>query len=282
MRADPHRSDGGDEWSWSRCRKPPFRNIAVLEDPREYRAIWEQKGALREVYADIYRRILKAVVGGSILEIGGGSGNFKAYAPSTTSSDILYAPWLDLVCDAQRLPFATESFANVIMIDVLHHIEYPVRALAEILRVLQPGGRLIFCEPAITPLSGIFYRLFHHEPVDMSAAPLRDGPISVDKNPFHSNQAIPTLLVGTYRQALATKLPTLELQDLDYFSFLAYPLSGGFRSWSALTPSIAAWLLRAEWRLRRILGPVAAFRLLAAYRKTQNDSHAACGRWAKK
>jgi hypothetical protein len=38
--------------------------------------------------------------------------------------------------------------------------------------------------------------------------------MSVDKNRFHSNQAVPTLLVGTYREALATKLPTLKLQDL--------------------------------------------------------------------
>ena len=59
------------------------------------------------------------------------------------------------------------------MVDVLHHIESPLRLFAEAARVLRPGGRLIACEPAITPLSGLFYRRFHDEPVDMSADPLK-------------------------------------------------------------------------------------------------------------
>ena len=101
-----------------------------------------------------------AIEPGPTLEVGGGSGNFKLFAPDTVSSDILPAPWLDLVCDAQRLPFADASFANIVMVDVLHHIGSPLRFLKEAARVLRPGGRLIFCEPAITPLSGLFYRSF--------------------------------------------------------------------------------------------------------------------------
>jgi len=93
------------------------------------------------------------------LELGGGSGNFKLFAPDAVSSDILSAPWLDVVCDAQRLPFSDQAFSNVVMIDVLHHVENPLRALRQACGVLRVGGRVIMCEPAITPLSGIFYRL---------------------------------------------------------------------------------------------------------------------------
>ena len=143
--------------------------------PVTYREIWDRKPVLRAIYGDIYRRMLDAVMPGPILEIGGGSGNFKLFAPDVISSDILPAPWLDLVCDAQRLPFADASFANIVMVDVLHHIENPLRFFQEALRVLRPNGRLIFCEPAITPLSGVFYRLFHDEPVDMSVNPLEIG-----------------------------------------------------------------------------------------------------------
>lgn len=235
--------------------------------PRDYRDIWQRKPALREVYRDIYQRILASCASGSILEIGGGSGNFKAFAPSAVSTDILPAPWLDLVCDAQRLPFRPASFSNVVMVDVLHHVERPARAMQEIARILKPDGRLVLCEPAITPLSGLFYRMFHPEPVDMSADPLAEGSISPDKNPFDSNQAIPTLLVGRCRDGLNQRVPELELLTCVKFSFLAYPLSGGFRPWSLLPRVLTKPLLAVEWSMRGLFGSLAAFRLLAVYRR---------------
>ena len=239
----------------------------VLDDPKAYRDVWNRKPVLREIYADIYRHILEATVDGPILEIGGGSGNFKAFAPCTVSSDIIPAPWLDLVCDAQRLPFADSSFSNIVMVDVVHHIEYPIRLFREAQRVLRAGGRMVLCEPAITPLSGLFYRLFHREPVDMSANPLMQGTISHDKDPYDSNQAIPTLLVGKYRHELTRRVPELALERVAWFSFVAYPLSGGFQPWSALPLVAARPLLRAEWHLRRLIGRMAAFRLLAVYQR---------------
>jgi SAM-dependent methyltransferase len=235
--------------------------------PLAYRTVWDNKPALRAIYRDVYRRILAACRSGPTLEIGGGSGNFKDFAPSVVSSDIIPVPWLDLVCDAQRLPFAAGSFANIVMIEVLHHVENPVLALIEAERVLRPGGRLILCEPAITPISGLVYRLFHDEPVDMAVDPLERRTITPERNPYHSNQAIPTLLVGKYRRACARAIPRLVLLTVDRFSFLAYPLSGGFRPWSGLPAWAASPLLAIEWRLRRLLGRIAAFRLLAVYGK---------------
>jgi SAM-dependent methyltransferase len=239
----------------------------VSASSTDYRAIWNAKPSLRAVYTDIYQRMLSKTAPGPILEIGGGSGNFKVTVPKAISSDIVMAPWLDVVCDAQRLPFPDNSYANIVMMDVLHHIENPVRALAEARRVLRPGGRLIACEPAITPVSGIFYRLMHPEPVDMSANPLSDGPITAGRDPFESNQAIPTLLVGRYRDALKQAVPGLDLASVDRMSFLAYPLCGGFQHWSLLPLALANPLLALEWKLRRLLGRLAAFRLLVVYEK---------------
>ncbi len=232
-----------------------------------FRDVWNRKPVLREVYADFYRRMAESLVSGPTLEVGGGSGNFKDFASDTVASDILYAPWLDVVCDAQQLPFADGAFANLVMVDVIHHVEYPLRALREAARVLRPGGRLIFCEPAITPLSTIFYRLFHEEPVDMSADPLIDGAISPDRDPYDSNQAIPTLLVGRYRDALARAVPQLELTRVDRFAFMAYPLSGGFQPWQLLPTPVVRPLLSAEWAMRGWFGRLAAFRLLAVLKR---------------
>ncbi len=238
----------------------------------DYRALWNSKPGLRAVYSDIYRRMLAQAVPGPILEIGGGSGNFKSFVPSAISTDITPAAWLDVVCDAQHLPFANESFANVVMVDVLHHVEFPMQALRELERVLVPGGRAILCEPAITVLSKPFYRRFHPEAVDVSADPLKTGAINAEKDPWDSNQAIPTLLVGRFRDQLAGVLPSLQLRSVDWFSFVAYPLSGGFRPWSALPAFMARPLLAVEWHMRKLIGRFAAFRLLAVYQKARPEA----------
>ena len=145
---------------------------AAVDPLLEYRHAWQRKPALRAIYADYYRRIAAWARAGATLELGGGSGNLKDHLVDIETTDIQHAPWLDAVADAQALPFRDEGFANVVMFDVLHHIERPRRFLAEVQRVLTPGGRLIVVEPDITPLSGLFYRLFHPEPVDMGEDPL--------------------------------------------------------------------------------------------------------------
>jgi SAM-dependent methyltransferase len=48
---------------------------------------------------------------------------------------------------AYALPFGAGSFDHALVRDVLHHLEDPVRALLEIARVLEPGGRLDVLEP---------------------------------------------------------------------------------------------------------------------------------------
>ncbi len=143
------------------------------------RIAWETKPALREVYRDCYRRIVAACRPGRTLEVGGGIGNLKEFAETSgldiISSDIQFAPWLDLVCDAHALPFAQGSLDNIVMFDVLHHLHRPRRFFAEAERALTIGGRIVLVEPAITPLSWPFYKFFHPEPVRLTDDPLAEG-----------------------------------------------------------------------------------------------------------
>src|SRR4051794_6741996 len=44
--------------------------------------------------------------------------------------------------DAKRMPFADGQFGGVISNSIVHHIPEPAGVLAEIVRVLKPGGRL--------------------------------------------------------------------------------------------------------------------------------------------
>lgn len=49
--------------------------------------------------------------------------------------------------DAARLPFAEGEFGSVFVRDLLHHVESPPAVLAEVVRVLRPGGRFALLEP---------------------------------------------------------------------------------------------------------------------------------------
>ena len=54
----------------------------------EHRRQWEEKAVLRDIYTDLYRRMVSRLVPGRSLEVGGGSGNLKAYAPEVVATDL--------------------------------------------------------------------------------------------------------------------------------------------------------------------------------------------------
>lgn len=247
--------------------------IDSQESLQNYRTIWERKPSLRVVYSDFYDRIAAACVSGSTIEIGAGVGNLKNRLGDVIATDIQFAPWLDAVVDAQQLPFAPDSVDNIVMIDVLHHLEFPRTFFREAQRVLRPGGRVIMIEPAITWGSTIFYRFLHQEPVRMSAEVLSDGRPDPRRNPYDANQAIPTLLATRDGDRFHRLFPDLRITRVDWFSFAAYALSGGFRSWSLISKKLVQRLLDVERPMESALGRLGGFRLMLVINKTtQHDA----------
>jgi SAM-dependent methyltransferase len=228
-----------------------------------YRTLWQSKPVLRQLYEKDYQAIASRMNAGRTLEVGGGSGNLKAYRADIISIDIQQTPWLDVVADAHRLPFADGSFDNIVMFDVLHHLESPHIFFQETSRILRPGGRLIAMEPAITPISYVFYKIFHPEPVHIGVDPLAEDRLSADRSPWDSNQAIPTLLFRKSPHLLEDAFPQLRIAEVSFRALFAYPLSGGFRRWALLPQGLVQPLVRLEERLMPFLGPFMAFRLLA-------------------
>lgn len=234
----------------------------------QHRRVWQQKPILKAIYNDFYDRIAASALPGTTLEIGGGIGSLKeglrltAPAAQVVASDIQYSPWVDCVADAHHLPFASASFSNVVMIDVCHHLEFPMKFFVEAARVLNGGGRIIMVEPAITWGSALFYRYLHQEPVRITADPLVDGTPDPNRDPYDANQAIPTLLATRDFARFHVKLPTLRISRVDWFSLAVYPLSGGFKRWSLIPTRLVSRGLQIERWLEPRIGGFLAFRMM--------------------
>jgi SAM-dependent methyltransferase len=240
--------------------------IAAGLDQRQivHRGIWETKASIRLLYRDFHRQLLESCPAGRILDIGSGTAHIKDSSSDIVSSDILSFPGIDVVADAHRLPFPNELFSGVVMLDVLHHLERPIEFLKEASRVLKPGGRLVMIEPAMTTLARRFYDYFHDEPVHMDVDPFADVAINPDRDTFDANQAIPTLLFATpaARGRIEQVIPLLRVRSVKWLSLFAYPLSGGFQSWSLMPAALVRSMLAFEQKVPEAVCRQIAFRMM--------------------
>lgn len=117
------------------------------------------RALLRAVEARLYQGLLPLEE--PVLDLGCGDGHFASVAfPRSVTAGIDPAPGVlqeaghwgayNLLAQAEggALPFPVGHFATVISNSVLEHIPDVDSVLAEISRVLQAGGRFIFCVPS--------------------------------------------------------------------------------------------------------------------------------------
>ena len=97
----------------------------------ERKEIWKSKKILKRLYHNWYRMIGNALRPGSILEIGGGSGNLKEFfqmqsVPMSCLHHGLKRCWMHTTS-----PFTNATFDNIILFDVLHHLHDPSHFFSE-------------------------------------------------------------------------------------------------------------------------------------------------------
>ncbi|KKQ77576.1 MAG: Methyltransferase type 11 [Parcubacteria group bacterium GW2011_GWC1_38_6] len=87
------------------------------------------------------------------LEVGAyGRPSYGRYFPNKVGLDIRNGPGVDVVSSVYGLPFDDSSFDIVLCMVVLEHLEDPKKAIAEMLRVLRPGGKILISVPFLFPI----------------------------------------------------------------------------------------------------------------------------------
>jgi SAM-dependent methyltransferase len=251
----------------------PEQRERTLERFRRHREAWDRNPALRTLYAEWYGRIDAALPPptlGPRIELGSGPGFAREFIPTLELTDVVAAPWHDRELSADAIGGADASIGALVLFDVLHHLSSPRRFFDEAVRVLRPSGRIVLCEPLISPMSYPVYKFLHEEPVDLSVDPLADQSqgMLAEKDPFDSNQAIPTVLFGRERAAFERAFPALKIVAVERLAGLSYPASGGF-SRRALLPGVI-WnaLHQIEKRLPAAIFRLIGFRLLTVIQRT--------------
>lgn len=102
-----------------------------------------------------------ASISGRLLDIGAADRWIEEYLPQgieyialdyPATGHVLYGARPHVFADAACLPFAENCFDGVTCLEVLEHVLDPAQVLAEIKRVLKPGGRGWISMPFLYPL----------------------------------------------------------------------------------------------------------------------------------
>ena len=135
----------------------------------------------------------------------------------------MYVAVPDIFADAGCLPLQDGSIDTVVLFEVLEHLAKPQHALAEIHRVLRPGGKLLLTVPFLYPV--------------------HDAPHDFQRYTSH----------GLAREAEACQLRVEDIQ----------PMYGSAQSAGLLMSLSLGGMLMRAWTLRRPALVLAPFVLLA-------------------
>jgi SAM-dependent methyltransferase len=207
----------------------PLTASLDLDDPATTelrRRIIASKPILKSIYDEWYTMIAKEVPPGAgfALELGSGGGYAAEFIPGLITSEVFLSAGIQVVSNAQALPFANGSLRAIVMTNVLHHVPKVRLFFLEATRCLRPGGKILMIEPWVTPWSRLIYRKLHHEPFDTDAQDwefAESGPLS------GANGALPWILFSRDQKRFLEEFPRFQIECVRPFLPFRYLVSGG-------------------------------------------------------
>jgi SAM-dependent methyltransferase len=158
------------------------------------------------------------------------------------------------VADAQQLPFPDGAAANIVMVDVLHHLEFPSHFFREAGRLLRPGGR-IMVESAVSSTMSRFGRL----PIAIEGTP------NPSRDPYDFNQSIPTLIATRDQERFLHLFPNFRIGRVVFIPSL--PAEWRVQALDLDSCSIGMPGVGVEHVLERVFGRWLAFRMMLVVKK---------------
>jgi SAM-dependent methyltransferase len=169
-----------------------------------------------------------------ILEIGAGAGTSSIFLKTRkiTMTDLLVTGnrLVFSGVDAHNLPFPDHHFNSSFAIDALHHLANPFLCISEMLRVIKPGGKVIFIEPYVSIFSYPIYKLFHPELTTIrlhKAYFLRNQKVASEGNQVVC-QAI--FKRKNFRHEIIGAIDNSSKVEIHYRDILAFFLTGGINN----------------------------------------------------
>jgi len=137
-------------------RTDPVKEFQQAGRARLYPSITNPNWLVLRTRRELFRRWLEGTVpeGAVVLDVGGRLQPYRPLLPGDArywSIDLRSAPLVNVLANAERIPFHNRSFDLVLCTQMLEYAPDPGLVLSEIHRVLKPGGRLLMSVPAVFP-----------------------------------------------------------------------------------------------------------------------------------
>lgn len=146
----------------------------------------------------------------SVLDVGCGIGfvsqlypNYDIVGIDVSDGMLARNPYKHLKAPAEAIPFPDNSFDYVVCRSLLHHLEVPAKGMAEMARVLKPGGKWVCWEPNLSVFNDWIRKLskktkrfshWHKNFSPQELVGLIDGAgLTITEKVYHGHLAYPLL-----------------------------------------------------------------------------------------
>jgi len=240
-----------------------------LDDPATTelrREIIQSKPFLKAIYDEWYTQFVAELPqgDGAVLELGSGAGYCNRYIPNLITSEIFVCSLVDVIADAQRLPFRDSSLRAVVFTNVLHHIPDVQRFFGEAARCLREGGKILMIEPWVSRWSKFVNTRIHHEPFRPDAPDWSfpsSGPLS------GANGAIPWIVFVRDRHIFESEFPNLVVEGIRPFLPFRYLVSGGVAMRTLMPGFTHSFWLHFENMLEPYMESLAMFAFISIVKR---------------